>query len=182
MLWSGPYRSNWLTLLPYPCQKPGQANKVACKYTGFVHCTSSQHVECLLMCCWARCSNDSTMTQQVKQSEDFTKAHVESWLRIFGYAGHCACVGSTCWVLLCKCTRLCWAPYGYSDTKEMLSRVERRVWPVSNLTQQGSTPLNTAQHLSTGCSSAPNMLRASAGDKSSAFLRWLTHRSNCVGY
>ena len=25
--------------------------KVACKCTGFVHCTSFQHVECLLRCC-----------------------------------------------------------------------------------------------------------------------------------
>ena len=31
----------------------------------------------------------STMTQHVEQSEDFTKAHAESWLRILGYAGHC---------------------------------------------------------------------------------------------
>ena len=35
----------------------------------------------------------STMTQHVEHFEDFTKAHVESWLRIFGYARHCACVG-----------------------------------------------------------------------------------------
>ena len=32
--------------------------EAACKCTGFVYCTSSQHVECLLRCCWARCSND----------------------------------------------------------------------------------------------------------------------------
>ena len=41
------------------------------------------------------------------------------------------------------------------ETKEMLSRVERKVWPVSNLTQQSSTPLN--------------LLRACIVDKSSAF-------------
>ena len=28
-------------------------------------------------------------------------------------------------------------------TKEMLSRVEQKIWSVSNLTQQDSTPLNT---------------------------------------
>jgi len=32
--------------------------KAACKCTGFVHCTSFEHVECLLRCCWAVCSND----------------------------------------------------------------------------------------------------------------------------
>ena len=73
-----------------------------------------------------------------------------------------ACVGSTCWALLCKCTRLCWAMHGWPPNKgngKMLSRVELRVWPVSNFE---STRLNTAQHLSTGCSNALNFLSSTS--------------------
>ena len=50
------------------------------------------------------------------------------------------------------------------ETKEMLSRVERKVWPVSNLTQQDSAPLNRVFN-------ALNLLRACTVDKSSAFAR-----------
>jgi len=60
----------------------------------------------------------SKMTQHVDHSQDFIKAHVESWLKIFGYARHCACVGSSRWALLCKCTRLCWATHGWPRNKE----------------------------------------------------------------
>ena len=97
----------------------------------------------------------STITQQVEQSEDFTKVHVESLLRIFGYAGHYVCVGSTCWALLCKCTRLCWATHGWSPNK---GNVEP-CWAKSLTSfKSDSTKLNTAQHLSTGCSNRLNLL------------------------
>ena len=62
-------------------------------------------------------------------------------------------------------------------TKEMLSRVERKVWPVSNLTQQDSTPLNRVFK----CAQLVelNMLRACTVDKSSAFARGLTLFAIC---
>ena len=66
----------------------------------------------------------STMTQHVEQSEDFIKAHAESWLRIFGHAGHCACVGSTCYANALDFVE----PHmDDRETKEMLSRVKRKV-------------------------------------------------------
>ena len=97
----------------------------------------------------------STMTPHVEQCDDFTKAHVQSWLRIFGYAGHCACVGSTCWALLCKYTRLCWVTHGWPRNK---GNVEP-CWEKSLTSFKfDSTRLNIAQHLSTGCSNALNLL------------------------
>ena len=87
----------------------------------------------------------STMTEHVEHSQYFTKADVESWLRIFGHARHCACVGSKCRALLCKCTRLCWATHGWQRNK---GNVEPKVWPVSNLTQ----------HRSTGCSNRLSLM------------------------
>ena len=136
---------------------PRHESKAACKRTGFVRCTSSQHVDCLLSAVFK-------WPQHVERSEDFTKVYAESWLRILGYAGHCACVDSKCWALLCKCTRLCWATHGWPRNK---GNVERKVWPVSNLTQ----------HLSTGCSNALNMLRAWTVDNSSAFARGLRKKN-----
>ena len=59
----------------------------------------------------------------------------------FRYARHCACVGSTCWALLCKCTRLCWVTHGWPRNK---GNVEP-CWANSNLTQQDSTPLSFSQ-------------------------------------
>ena len=61
---------------------------------------------------------------------------------------------------------------GDRETKEILSRVERKVWPVSNLTQQDSTPLNSVFK----CAQLVdlNMLRACTVDKSSPFERCFT--------
>ena len=53
------------------------------------------------------------------------------------------------------------------ETKEILSHVEQKVWPVSHLTQQDSTPLNTSQLVEL------NMLRAGTMVKSSAFAHCL---------
>ena len=59
------------------------------------------------------------------------------------------------------------------ETKEMLSRIERKVWPVSILTQQDSTPL--IRVLKCTQFVELNMLRAACTvDKSSAFARCLT--------
>ena len=68
----------------------------------------------------------STMSQHVEQHEDFTKAHAESWLRILGYAGHCACVGN---VERCCANALDFVEPRMDDreTKEMLNRVERKI-------------------------------------------------------
>ena len=46
-------------LSQYPCTHLHILStlKAAWKCTGFFHCTSFQHVECLLRCCLARCSN-----------------------------------------------------------------------------------------------------------------------------
>ena len=91
-------------------------------------------------------------------------------MAIFGYAGHCACVGSTSWALLCKCTRLCWATHGWPRNK---GNVEP-CWAKSLTSFKfDSTRLKTAQELSTGCSNALNLLRACTVDKSSAFARGL---------
>ena len=62
-----------------------------------------------------------------------------------------------------------------SETKKMLSRVELKVWPVSNFTQQDSTPLNRVFK----CAQLVelNMLRASTVDKSSAFARSLKNET-----
>ena len=121
--------------------------KAACKCTGFVHCTSSQHVECLLRCCWARCWNDLNNDLTCLAVRRFHKG--SCWImRIFGYAGHCACVGSTCWALLCKCTWLCWATHGWPRNKENVEPC----WAKSLTSFKfESTRLNTAQHLSKGC-------------------------------
>ena len=63
-------------------------------------------------------------------------------MAIFGYAGHCACVGSTCWALLCKCTRLCWATHGWPRNK---GNVEQ-CWAKSLTSFKfDSTRLNTSQ-------------------------------------
>ena len=91
----------------------------------------------------------STMTQHVEHSEVFTKAHVESWLRIFGYTGYCACVGSTFWALLCKCTRLCWATHGWP-------RIKGDVEPCWAKSSTSFTFDST--RLSTGCSNPLNLL------------------------
>ena len=69
----------------------------------------------------------STMTQHVEQSEDFTKAHVESWLRIFGYARHCACVGQHFERCCANAFAFVKAHMDDSETKDMLSRVEPKV-------------------------------------------------------
>ena len=53
------------------------------------------------------------------------------------------------------------------ETKEMLSCVERKVRPVSNLTQQDSTPLNTLRVFKCAQLVKLNMLRACTVDKSS---------------
>ena len=103
----------------------------------------------VLSVCWG------VVERGVQMSEDFTKAHVESWLKIFGYAGHCACVGSTCWALLCKCTRFCWATHEWPRNKENVEQC----WAKSLTSFKfESTRLNTAQHLSTGSSNALNLL------------------------
>ena len=102
----------------------------------------------------------------IEQSEDFSKAHVDSsWPGIFGYAGHCACLGSTCWALLCKCTPLCWATHGWPRNKENVEPC----WAKSLTSFKfDSTRLNTAQHLSTGCLNALNLLSSTCWE----FVQW----------
>ena len=123
--------------------------KAACKCTGFVHCTSSQHVQCLLRCCWARCPN-------------VLNNYSTCWAVRRFHKGSC--------LIMAENLRM-----DDSETKKMLSRVELKVWPVSNLTQQDSTPLNRV------CKCAQlvelNMLRASTVDKSSAFARSLKNET-----
>ena len=87
-------------------------------------------------------------------------------MAIFRCTGHCRCVGSTCWALLCKCTPLCWAPHGWPQNK---GNVEPWVWPVSNLTQKDSALVNRVLK----CAQLVdlNMLRACTEDKFSAFAR-----------
>ena len=103
----------------------------------------------MLSFCWSVVEHGvqmtSTITQHVEQSEDFTKAHAESWLRILGYAGHCACVGSTCWVQthstllshtwMTAKQRKCWAVLS-----EKFDQFQ--IWLIKT---QHSTPLNTSQ-------------------------------------
>ena len=97
---------------------------------------------------------------------DLCEAHVESWLRI---AGHCASVGSTCWALLCKCTRLYWATHRWPRNK---GNVEP-CWAKSLTSFKfDSTPLNRV--FKCAQSVELNMLRACTVDKCSAFARCLT--------
>ena len=121
--------------------------KAACKCTGFVHCTSSQHVECFLRCCWARCSNDLNNDLTCWAVRRFHKG--SSWIKAenLGYARHCACVGSTCWALLCKCTRLCWATHGWPRNKENVEPCWAKNFSSfkCDSATEDSTPLNTSQ-------------------------------------
>ena len=106
----------------------------------------------MLSVCWGVVERGvqmtSTMTQHVEQSEDFTKAHDESWLRIFGYALHCAWMGSTCWALMCKCTGLVEQHMDDHETKKKYWAIlsekfdQFQIW--LNKTQHRSTPLNRA--------------------------------------
>ena len=121
----------------------------------------------MLSVCWGVVERGvqmtSTMTQHVEQSEDFTKAHDESWLRIFGYALHCAWMGSTCWALMCKCTGLV---EQHMDDHETKKNIEPS-WAKSLTSFKfDSTRLNTARHLSTGRSNALNMLSSTCWAKS----------------
>ena len=87
-------------------------------------------------------------------------------MAIFGYAGHCVCVGSNKF-------RLSWATHGWPRNK---GNVEP-CWAKSLTSFKfDSTRLKTAQELSTGCSNALNLLRACTVDKSSAFARGLRSR------
>ena len=149
--------------------------KAACKCTGLVHCTSSQHVECFSRCCWARWSNDLNNDLTCWGVRRFHKTHVESWLRIFGYAGHCACVGSTCWACCANALDFVEPRMDDCETRKLLSRVELKLWPVSNLNQQDSTPLNRVFK----CAQLVelNMLTACTVDKSSAFARSLKNET-----
>ena len=90
------------------------------------------------------CYNNIVKELMIEDTAGYKNARkLYEWtMAIFGYAGHCACVGSTSWALLCKFTRLCWTTHGWQRNK---GNVERKVWPVSNLSQQDSTPLNTSQ-------------------------------------
>ena len=83
----------------------------------------------------------SKMTQHVDHSEDFIEAHVESWLKIFGYARHCACVGSTRGALLCKCTRLCWATHEWPRNKENVEPCKTKSLTSFKFDSTVSTPL-----------------------------------------
>ena len=116
-----------------------------------------------------RCYNN-IVKELIFEDTAATRKWCEWTMAIFPYAGHCACVGSTCWALLCKCSRLCWATHGWPRNK---GNVEP-CWAKS-LTRFkfDSTRLNTAQHLSTGCLNALNLLRACTVDKSSPFARGL---------
>ena len=120
--------------------------KAAWKCIGFVHCTSSQHVECFLRCCWEPCSNDL--------NNDLT-----CWAVRRFHKGSCWIMAENLWirwalrvrgaqhVKRCCANALDFVELRMDDreTKKMLSRVELKVCPVSNLTQQDSTSPNTSQ-------------------------------------
>ena len=70
--------------------------------------------------------------------------------------GYDACVTSILLTVLFKRIEHCWVTHRWPRNKE---NIERKVWALSSdFTQQRSTPLNTAQFRSTGCTSALNMM------------------------
>ena len=151
--------------------------KAACKCTGFVHCTSSQHVECLLRCCWARLSNDRpqqwlNMLRSPKISQRLMLNHGWESLDTLGTAR-----GWAQHVERCCANALDFVEPRMDDreTRKILSSVELRLWPVSNLNQQDSTPLNRVFK----CAQLVelNMLTACTVDKSIAFARSLKNET-----
>ena len=113
-------------------------SKAACKCSGFIHCTSSQHVEVLLSGLFKWPRKWFNMLTIPKISSRLMLNHGWKSLDTLGtaraWAQH---------VERCCANALDFVEPHMDDreTKEMLSRVERKVWPVSNLTQQDSTPL-----------------------------------------
>ena len=114
----------------------------------------------MLSVCWGVVERDvqmtSKMTQHVEQSDDFTKAHVQSWLIDLSIRWALRVRGlNMLSVAVQKCTRLCWATHGWPWNKGNVDPC----WAKSLTSFKfDSTRLNIAQNLSTGCSNAVNLL------------------------
>ena len=124
----------------------------------------------MLRCCWAQCSNDlnnDNMLSSPKISQGLTLSHGWESLDTLGTAR-----AWTQHVERCCASVLDFVEPRMNDreTRKMLSDAELKVWPVSNLTQQDSTPLNRVF-----------MLRACTVDKSSAFARCFKFAFTCKG-
>ena len=97
----------------------------------------------------------STMTDKLSSPKISQRLILNHGWESLDTLGTARAWGSTCWALLCKCTRLCWATHGWPRNKENVELC----WAKSLTSFKfESTRLNTAQHLSTGCSNALNLL------------------------